>query len=194
MMGRQPGMTLEQRERVIGMLTAVMSARDVVWHFQCHKSTKSRLLNRFQQTGNVADRPRSGRPCKTTLREDRFLVTSSRRNRFLSSQKFGCLLRNTTGTRVFNRTVGNRLHAARLKVCRPYIGIPLTLRHRETRRQWARAHQGWTRMHWRNVLFLDKSRFNMSFADGRVRTWRRRGERLDQDNVVERDRFGGHTS
>ena len=31
----------------------------------------------------------------------------------------------------------------------------------------------------------------MSFADGRVRTWRRRGERLDQDNVVERDRYGG---
>ncbi len=31
----------------------------------------------------------------------------------------------------------------------------------------------------------------MSFADGSVRTWRRRGERLDQDNVVERDRYRG---
>ena len=70
----------------------------------------SRLLNRFQQTGNVADRPRSGRPRKITPREDRFLTTSSRRNRFLSSRKLGLLLRNATGTRVCYRTVRNRLH------------------------------------------------------------------------------------
>ena len=84
---RRPGMAFEQRERAIGMLTAGMSARDVARHFQRHESTISRLLNRFQQTGNVADRPRSGRPRKTTPRENRFLTTSSRRNRFLSCRK-----------------------------------------------------------------------------------------------------------
>ena len=123
---RRPGMTFEQRERTIGMLTAGMSARDVARYYPRHESTISRLLNRFQQTGNVADRPRSGRPRKTTLREDRFLTTSSRHNRFLSSQKLGRLLRNATGTRVCDRTVRNRLHAARLKLCRPYVDIPLT--------------------------------------------------------------------
>ena len=111
-------MTFEQRERAIGMLTAGMSARDVARHFQ--------LLNRFQQTGNVADRARSSRPGKTTPREDRFLTTSSRRNRFHSSRKLGRLLRIATGTRVCDGTVRNRLHAARLKGCRPYVGIPLT--------------------------------------------------------------------
>ena len=65
---RRPGMTFEQRERAIGMLTAGMSARDVAWHFQRHESTIRRLLNRFQQTGNVADRSRSGIPHKTTPR------------------------------------------------------------------------------------------------------------------------------
>ena len=125
---RRPAMTFEQRERVIGMLTAGLSARDVARHFQRHESTISRLLSRFQQTGNVADRPRSGRPRKTTPQEDRFLTTSSRRNtrRFLPSRKLGRSLRNATGTRVCDRTVRNRLHAARLKACRPYVGIPLT--------------------------------------------------------------------
>ena len=74
----RPGMKFEQRERAIGMLTAVMSARDVARHFQRHEWTISRLLNRFQQTGNVADRLRSGRPRKTTTQEDCFLTTSSR--------------------------------------------------------------------------------------------------------------------
>ena len=126
---RRPGMTFEQRERAIGMLTAGMSARDVARHFQRHESTISRLLNRFQQTGNVAVRPRSDRPRKTTPREEIFLTTSSRRNRFFFfSRKLGRWLRNATGTGVCDRTVRNRLHAARLKACRPYFGIPLTLR------------------------------------------------------------------
>ena len=126
MIGRRSGMTFEQRERAIGMLIAGMSARYVARHFQRYESTISRLLNRFQQTGIVTDRPRSGRPRKTTPREDRFLTTSSRRNRFLSSRKLGCLLWNATSTNVCNRTVRNRLHAARLKACHPYIGILLT--------------------------------------------------------------------
>ena len=122
----RPGMMFEKRERAFGMLTSGMSARDVARHFQRHESTVSRLLNRFQQTENVADRLRSDRPRKTTPRIDRFLTTSFRRNRFLSSRKLGRLLRNATGTRVCDRTVRNRLHAVRLKACRPYIGIPLT--------------------------------------------------------------------
>ena len=38
---RRPGMTFEQRERV--MLTADMSARDVAMHFQRYESTISLL-------------------------------------------------------------------------------------------------------------------------------------------------------
>ena len=122
---RRPDITFEQRERGIGMLTAGISARDVARHLQRHESTTSRLLKRFQQTGNVAERPRSDRPRKTTPREDRFLTASSRGNRFLSSRKLCRLLRNATGTGVCDRTVRNRLHAAQLKACRPYVGIPL---------------------------------------------------------------------
>ena len=66
---RRPGMTFEQRKRAIGILTAGMSARDVARHFQRHESTISRLLNRVQQTGNVGDRPRSGRLRKNAGRQ-----------------------------------------------------------------------------------------------------------------------------
>ena len=90
--------------------------------------TISRLPNRFQQTGNVADWPRSGKPHKTTPREDHFRMTSSQRKRFLSSPKLGHLLRNATDTKVCDRTVRNRQHAARLKGCHPYVGILLTWR------------------------------------------------------------------
>ena len=89
---RRPGMTYEQCERAIDMLTAGMLARDFARHFQRHELTISRLLNRFQQNGNVADRFRSGRARKTTAQADHFLTTSSRRNTFFSSRKLGRLL------------------------------------------------------------------------------------------------------
>ena len=118
-----------------------------------------------QATGSVKDRPRSGRPRKTTPREDRFILTSSRRNRRYLSRKLMRLLCNATGTRVSDQTVRYRLRSARLKACRPYVLIPLTLRHRQERRQWALAHRRWTRRQWNDVLFTDESRFNVSSAD-----------------------------
>lgn len=189
-MGHRRGMTLEQCQRAMGMLTAGMSARNVARHFNVHESTISRLKTRFRQTGAVVDRPRTGRPRKTTQREDLFLVTSSRHNRFMSSRRLADRLRNTTGTRVSDMTVRNRLHSARLKAHRPYVGIPLTARHRQARVDWSRIRRRWTRRQWNDVLFSDESRFNLSFSDGRIRVWRR-GERLDAANVVERDRYGG---
>jgi len=138
-MGRRQGMTLEERQRAIGMLHAGMTARAVARHFNRHESTISRFRNRLRETERVNDRPRLGRPRKTTPREDRHITTLSRRNRFMSGGKIARDLMNTTGTRLCLRTVKNRLRAARLKVCRPYVGIPLTHRHRQERLQWGRG-------------------------------------------------------
>ena len=40
-------------------------------------------------------------------------------------------------------------------------------------------------------MFTDESRFNLSFAGGRIRVFRRRGERFADNCLLERDRFGG---
>lgn len=190
-MGRRAGMTLDQRNVAIGMLTAGSSVRDVARHFGFSERTIHRLKTRFRQTGSVSDLPRSGRPKVTTARQDRYLVTSSRRNRFLTRRQLRDRLRRVDGTHVSVQTVQNRLHASGLRGRRPYVGIPLTRRHRQLRRQWATAHLPWTRQMWNRILFTDESRFNVAFADGRLRVWRRRGERFDPENVVERDRYGG---
>ena len=43
---------------------------------------------------------------------------------------------------------------------------------------------------WARVLFSDESRCNLSHHDGRIRVFRRRGERFADNCVIERDRFG----
>ena len=72
-------------------------------------------------------------------------------------------------------------------VCRfestSYVAVPLTVRHQRLRLNKARGH---------TIVGLgaDESRFNVQFADGRLRIWRRTGESMDENNIVERDRYG----
>ena len=118
-------------------------------------------------------------------------MTSSRRNRFLSITRISGLIRNATGTLICAKTVRNKLRAARLRGRRPYNGVPLTPDHRRIRLNLTRAHHRWTRQHWNQVVFTDESRFNLKFADGRLRVRRRDGERMGPANVIQHDRFRG---
>ena len=74
---------------------------------------------------------------------------------------------------------------------RSYVGQVLTARHRAARLQWAQRHFRLERQQWARVLFPDESRFNLSHHDGRIRVFRRRGERFADNCLIERDRFGG---
>ena len=61
------------------------------------------------------------------------------------------------------------------------------LNNRDLHLNWTRAHQ----RQWNNIIFSDKSHFNLSFADGRARVYRRTHERYADCCIIERDRFGG---
>ena len=73
------------------------------------------------------------------------------------------------------------------------MGQVLTVRHEAVRSQWAQRHFRWEggQQQLTRVLFSDKSRFNLSHHDGRIRFFRRRGEHFADNCSIERDRFGG---
>ena len=156
-----------------------------------HFNNSVRLRARHQRTKTATDLPRSGRLRKTTAREDWFIVTCSKRNRLWTCRMIAARLMNATRSRFSVYTFLNRLRSAGLKAHRPYVGILLTVHHRRLRLNWAKTHYRWSRRRWNRVLLTDESRFNVQFADGRLRVWRRTGESTDENNIVERDRYGG---
>ena len=85
-----------------------------------------------------------------------------------------------------------RLRQARqpIRLRRPYEGQVLTARHRAARLQWAQRHFRCGRQQWARILFSDEFRFNLSHHDGRIRVFKRRGERFADNCLIERDRFG----
>ena len=60
---------------------------DVARSFEGNESIIYCLQACFQQSGSEKDRPRSGRPRITTSREVRFMVTSPRCNRLMTTPK-----------------------------------------------------------------------------------------------------------
>lgn len=185
-----PRLTAPERERAIGMLQNGASTREIARRLHCAHTTISRLHQRFLQTGSTRDRPRPGQQRVTTARQDRHIVRTHVRDRTLPATRTAARVQGRRGF-IHPNTVRNRLRAAGLRARRPYFGPILTDRHRNQRLQWANRHQNWRLRQWHGVIFSDESRFHLRNADGRIRVWRRRGERYNADCVVQTDRWGG---
>ena len=182
-----PRLNQNQRIQALTMLARGDNVCNVSRAFYCRRNTIIRLRQRFQQTGGVADRRRPCRPRITNPRTDRFITLTHLRRRFQtatsSARQYG----------ISKQTVLRRLRQARqpIRPRRPYVGQVLTARHRAARLQWAQRGFRWVRQQWARVLFFDESRFNLSHHDGRIRIFRRIGERFADNCLIQRDRFGG---
>ena len=186
-----PRLSAAERNQAVGHLQAGESRTDVALAFGVSLSTICRLWTRFQTNGTTDDNPRSGRPRVTTARQDRLIVHNHRRNSFIPATETARQTVGMHGRLISNRTVRRRLRNGGLHCRRPVVRPILTPRHRQQRLQWTQNRQHWTWRQWRTVLFSDESRFCISNGDGRIRIWRRAGERYADHNVMEVDTWGG---
>ena len=177
------------RWQIIGMRNAGLSCREIARQIDRHHSVVTRLVQKFQATNDVRDRPRTGRPRKTTRREDASLLRLVRRNPFMNST----ILRSQwlPGRAISTRTIRNRLKTAGYRARRPIRRPLLTPVNRRARLQWARQRQRWNLASWRRVHFSDESRFLLHVVDGRSRVWRRANTALAERNIAETIPFGG---
>lgn len=180
-----------QRGMAVAWLQEGVGVREVGRRLQVTHSVIQRLRDRFNNTGNVQEPRRSGRPRMTTRRDDRYVILSALRVRTATANTLRGQLRTATNVLVSDQTVRNRLHEVDLRSRRRVVRPPLTRVHRAARLAWARRHLAWTRQQWSRVLFSDESRYTLSFNDGRVRVWRRPGERFIDATILEHNRHGG---
>ena len=112
------------------------------------------------------------------------------RNCFLTATATASVTPGAHNPRISAQTVRNRLAENNLRA-RPYVGTVLMDHHCRDRLHWADKHINWTRQDWQTVLFSDESRFALSISDGRIRVYRRMGERYADCCILQRDLFGG---
>ena len=118
-------------------------------------------------------------------------MVQARRHPFVIATTLRNELMNDVGVNISTETVHNHLWQSGLRSRRACIHIPLTRLHQHARLDWAQDHVNLTDNDWNHVLFTDESRYCLDFTDRRARVWRRCGERFQDANISERDRYGG---
>ena len=121
-----PRLTDLDRARAIGQLQAGVPQNQVAALFGVSPSTISKVKAKFHITGDVRDRPRSGRPKKTTPEEDRFLTLSALRNRRLSSTDLQSRFAGRYGRRLYHHIINIQPETGLFgppSPCRPTIPV-----------------------------------------------------------------------
>ena len=124
--------------------------------FNVSISTIQSLAQRQRETGQLADRARSGRPRMSTAREDRALVRMSAVNPRLVVRALRQRWRTTYGAQASASTLGWGLIAVGLRGRVAARKPLLTARHRQVRLQWARERLHWTAADWHRCFLLMK--------------------------------------
>lgn len=163
------------RTRIIALWQEGLSRHQIANRLNFVRSTVSRTIRRYEETGEVNSRPRTGRPTVSTRREDRYIAQLARRERSVTVPVLRSQFQRTFNRVISTATIRRRVLASGLRRRRPLRVPLLTARHRTARLQWARAHQHWLLPQWRNVLFSDESRFGLVSDDYRERVWRETG-------------------
>ncbi|KFM74688.1 Transposable element Tcb2 transposase, partial [Stegodyphus mimosarum] len=176
--------------RATGRLEARQSQTEVARWLNMSPSVVHRLWKQFQTTDSESRRFSRGRPTATTNADDRYLTLCARRNPTATQILFRSSLAAATGRLVSTSTVLRRLHEGCVYARRPAICVPLTLRHRRDRSQWARQHVHWRSDQWRVVLFTDESRFSLKSDSRGYLICREPRTRYYPSNIRKRDAYG----
>ena len=94
-------------------------------------STIKDVWRRYREDGSVKDRPRSGRPRKSSQRQDRSILRMARRNRVLSSARLRGHWMRLLRHPISSTTVRHRLRRGGYRACRPVQKPVLSEQHRQ---------------------------------------------------------------
>ena len=150
-----------------------MSYRDIAARTGHAATTVMCVWNHWTEEGCTHRRASTGPRNLTTARDDLHLVRMAMEYCY----GFGAVCFKSSSLSFEGWTV------ARM----PLHRLPLSRDHKRFRLQWACERCHW-RAEWRNVVFSDESRFNMSYNDGRIYARRLAGVRNLRACILQRHR------
>lgn len=189
--GNGVGVLREKRAQAVILYQEGNSYRKISKKLNISYGAAYRAVLRYKLTGSNLDKKRSGRPRKTTKKDDKFIVLSSARNRRLTAPEITANFNKTAEKTVSMSTISRRLNDAGLGG-RVAAKKPLLRQvNKKKRLKWAREHRKWTIADWKKVLWTDESKFELFGTKRRVYVRRRVGERFKTECVVPTVKHGG---
>lgn len=183
-----PSIDEAKRLRVLALLNEGKSQTAIARELGIARGSVQYIIKKYQATGDIRDRQRSGRPSKTTPRERRRLVLLAKYHPKWPATR----LRREwqTSTPVSLTTVKEILRNqglfGRIAARKPH----LTLSQVKRRLKWCKAYRNWTREMWGKVIFSDECRLELK---PKIRAFVRRavGNRFSKRYTIKTKKYGG---
>ena len=149
-----------------------MSNAAIARYLHTTSTTVKRYLDRYDNTGSVADAPRPGRKRSTSKKQDQTMVTLATGPKRLTSEQITAELA-IKSVNVSSRTVRNRLSENSLQYGKTTQKPLLTEFHQVKRFQFATNN---INRDWSRIIFTDETTIRLYYHVDRV--WKRRGEQV----------------
>jgi len=160
-----------------------MSMDEVAAQLNISKCCVYNAVRKHEETGDFADKQRSGRPPKVGERELRHLKRLVIGDNRLSCSKITMELNQSLNKPVTRRTIFNYLkklgYEYKVKIKKQWLNA----QHRKQRVAWCTQYAHFTKDDWRNVIFSDESTFYVLQRKNQVKIWRTDEERLHPDCI-----------
>lgn len=182
-------LTERERQLIVDHVFDGKSYAEVSQLLKCSKSTVSKVVKKFKEIGSLKNQKRSGRPRKTSPREDRKLIKHLKKNRFVTSSKLNSEW-HKDGVDVSDITVRRRLAEKKYSFCKAKKKPLLTTKHKKDRLKWAKEHKSWSIEQWKQVLFTDESRICLFYGDNcGSHVYRKSEEKFSPDCLLASPKF-----
>ena len=160
------------RGRIVGLRESGKSVREIAAHLGISRATVYLWLRRWEEDGNLNNRPKGRPPRKTTAENDQHIQDAANNDPFTNAEA----IREQLQLDVSAQTVRRRLHAAGIHHRTPAKKQVLTPRHREVRLRFAEAHVQEDIEYWAHAVFTDEKTF-CSTSHGKLHCWRSNNSR-----------------
>lgn len=181
---------LEMRNILVNELKCGKSQRQLSRDFKIPRTTIQSLWNKYINTGNVIDKVKSGRPQKTSEREQRTLVILSKRQPMLPATDLmkGWKISNSISICTTRRVLRRYGLFGRCAARKPFLSNV----HKKKRYAWCKAYLHWNIQQWRKVIFSDECKIELH---SKRRQFVRRfvNQRFVPKNVSKTFKYGGRS-
>jgi transposase len=156
-MGKKASLNETQRAQIVILCKEGQSERQISEKLSVSKTAVHQAIMKFKKSGLYCDQKRSGRPRKTTMRDDHLIRRIAVRSPMSSCKKIRSALLQK-GTDVHRSTVSRRLTKEfGLKSHKPARKPLLTKTMKAKRLAFAKKYEHWDGHQWGEVLFTDES-------------------------------------
>lgn len=167
------------------------SYRKLAKRFHLPLATVYKIIQRYNDSGSVANKPGRGRKSKLTQRQCKEIHRRVTIDPLISAPTLRNELLQHQGTSVSTQTIRNRLREMGFNGRRPRRKPFINKKNQLKRLNFARDHLSKPMTFWDNVLWSDESKINLFGGDGNRRVWRKPNEALKIKNITLTVKHGG---